>query len=207
VSVATLSVTGTANHQSTEPVNTTARASAPATELLEVLVIGAGQAGLAVGYHLRSSGIRFALLDRHMRAGDSWRERHDSLTLFTPRSYSALAGVDFPGDPNGFPTKDQVADYLETFASHFELPVRWGVEVRTLERVDGLFLATLGDGTTVQARVVVIATGAFQVPSIPALADGFSSGIEQLPATEYRNPKSMREGTVLVVGDGAMAVR
>ncbi|MCY7418823.1 MAG: NAD(P)-binding domain-containing protein [Chloroflexi bacterium] len=111
--------------------------------------------------------------------------------------------MDFPGDPNGYPTKDEVADHLATFVSRFELPVRWGIEVRTLQRVDGLFLATLGDGSTVRARVVVIATGAFQVPSIPALADRFSTRVQQLPSTRYRDPRSVRAGTVLVVGDGA----
>ena len=173
------------------------------TEQLDVLVVGAGQAGLALGHHLQSSGARFALLDRHDRVGDSWRERYDSLTLFTPRAYSALPGLPLAGDPAGYPGKDEVADHLEAFATRHELPVRSGIEVRTLDRVDGRFLATLGDGSVVEARSVVIATGAYQAPRIPSLAAGFSADVQQLSASTYRNPRGVAAGTVLVVGDGA----
>jgi putative flavoprotein involved in K+ transport len=179
------------------------RSARRATERLDVLVVGAGQAGLAVGYHLRASGARLALFDRHLRIGDSWRERYDSLALFTPRAYSGFPGFEVPGDPGGYPSKDEIADYLEGFAARFELPTRPGVEVRTLERVDDLFVATLGDGSTVAARAVVIATGAYQAPRIPAVASGFSSAVQQLSSSTYRNPKHVNGGTVLVVGDGA----
>jgi putative flavoprotein involved in K+ transport len=173
------------------------------TEQIDVLVIGAGQAGLSLGYYLRSTKLRFALVDRHLRVGDSWRERYDSLTLFTPRAYSALPGFDVSGDPRGYPSKDEIADYLEAYAARFELPVRPGLEVRTLERVNQLFVATLGDGSAVEARAVVIAAGAYQAPRIPAIASGFSTAVEQLASSSYRHPDGVNDGTVLVVGDGA----
>src|SRR5215216_4423719 len=101
-------------------------------KVLDVLVVGAGQAGLATGYHLRSTGLRVEILERYARIGDSWRVRYDSLSLFTPRAYSALPGFGLDGDPDGFPTKDEVADYLESYAHKFALPVRLSTDVRRL---------------------------------------------------------------------------
>lgn len=177
-------------------------AALPATTL-DVLVIGAGQAGLATGYHLRSTVLRYELLERHVRVGDSWRMRYDSLALFTPRSYSALPGLTLGGDPDGFPAKDEIADYLERYAQQFALPVRLDAEVLSLEQIDGRYRATLGDGSMVDARSVVIATGAFQQAAIPPLASGFSGEVAQLTPDAYANPSSVAPGTVLVVGDGA----
>ncbi len=198
-----LPITGSTTHDDARPRPEPGESGGRPTERLDVLVVGAGQAGLSVGYQLRSSGLRFALLDLHLRVGDSWRERYDSLTLFTPRAYSALPGFDLPGDPGGYPGKDEIADYLEAFAARFELPVRLGVEVRTLERADDCFIATVGDGSAVEARAVVVAAGAYQVPSIPALASGFSAAVQQLSSSTYRNPGRVQDGAVLVVGDGA----
>lgn len=174
-----------------------------ATTVLDVLVVGGGQAGLATAYHLRTTGLRFEVLEHHSRIGDSWRTRYDSLSLFTPRAYSALPGLDLTGDPSGYPSKDEIADYLEAYAARFGFPVRLGVDVRVLERVDDRFAATLGDGSVVEARAVVIAAGAYQVPSIPAIASGFSSAVQQFSSATYRNPAGVKDGTVLVVGDGA----
>jgi putative flavoprotein involved in K+ transport len=170
---------------------------------LEVLVIGAGQAGLAAGYQLRSAGLRYELLERHARIGDSWRMRFDSLALFTPRSYSALPGLALSHDPDGFPGKDEIADYLERYAQQFALPVRLDAEVVSVEPIDDRFRASIADGSIVDARAVVIASGAFQMPVIPALASGFSGEVTQLTPDAYRNPTSVPPGTVLVVGDGA----
>jgi putative flavoprotein involved in K+ transport len=107
------------------------------SERTDVIVVGGGQAGLTAGYHLRQAGVPFLILDGAPRGGQSWRERWDSLVLFTVARYSALPGLSFPGEPEHFPGKDEVADYLETYASKFELPVRHGARVVGLERSDG----------------------------------------------------------------------
>jgi NADPH-dependent 2,4-dienoyl-CoA reductase/sulfur reductase-like enzyme len=165
---------------------------------LDVLVIGAGQAGLALGHSLRETGLRFLLVDRHDRVGESWRRRFDSLTLFTPRAYSALPGLPVPGDPKGYPGKDEIADYLEAYAAHFALPVSLGTGIERLERQGEMFQATTSDGTVLTARTVVLASGAFQEPSVPAisrqLADGAGGGRRRdrspdRPRAE-RNPSS-----------------
>jgi putative flavoprotein involved in K+ transport len=175
----------------------------PETTVLDVLVVGGGQAGLATAYHLRSTGLRFEVLERNARIGDSWRTRYDSLSLFTPRAYSSLPGLLLDGDPDGYATKDEVADYLERYAIRFALPVRLEADVRRLERVDEGFRATLGGGATIDARAVVIASGAYQLPAIPDVASAFSRDVVQLTPLSYRNPTSVPAGTVLVVGDGA----
>ncbi|HZH03176.1 MAG TPA: NAD(P)/FAD-dependent oxidoreductase, partial [Myxococcaceae bacterium] len=130
----------------------------------DVLVIGGGQAGLAMGYHLKQAGHQFRILERHPRIGDSWRNRHDSLVLFTPRAYSALPGFSVPGDPDGYPTKDEMADYLEHYANHFELPVSTETGIRSLTQANGGFRARTDAGEIIDARAVVLATGAFQRP-------------------------------------------
>jgi putative flavoprotein involved in K+ transport len=180
------------------------RADPPtASVVLDVLVIGAGQAGLAVGYHLRASGARFELVERNPRIGDSWRQRYDSLSLFTPRSYSHLPGLRLEGDQDGYPTRDEIADYFARYAAQFDIPVRLGTEVVTLERHGEEFVASLDDGTTIAARSVVVATGAFQVPAVPKIASELSPAVRQLTPLSYRNPSSVPAGIVLVVGDGA----
>ncbi len=173
------------------------------TATLDVLVVGAGQAGLALGYHLRTTPLRFHLVDRHTRLGDSWRRRYDSLVLFTPRSYSALPGLPVPGDPGGYPTKDEIADYLERYAAHFALPVALGTGISSLEQRDGGFRATTDAGETIDARAVVLATGAFQRPAIPAIAQRLAPAVLQLTPESYKNPAQVPPGRVLIVGDGA----
>ena len=175
----------------------------PAPLPLDVLVIGAGQAGLALGQELRSRDLRFLLVDRNARVGDSWRQRFDSLTLFTPRAYSALPGMPLPGDPNGYPTKDEQAGYLEAYAARFELPVALATGIDALERRGHLFHATTDRGDELTARAVVIATGAFQEPVVPAIAAGLAPEVRQLTAATYGRPADVPEGRVLVVGDGA----
>src|SRR5215213_4504008 len=170
---------------------------------LDVLIIGGGQAGLAMGYHLKKAPFSFRIVERHPRVGDSWRNRYASLVLFTPRAYSALPGLPVPGDPEGFPTKDEMADYLETYAERFELPVAPGTGIRLLERVDGGFRATTEAGETIDSRAVVLATGAFQRPAIPPVSKGLSAEVDQLAPEDYRAPDQLAAGRVLVVGDGA----
>jgi putative flavoprotein involved in K+ transport len=171
--------------------------------MMDVLIIGAGQAGLALGYYLRQTPLRFQLVERHERVGDSWRRRYDALELFTPRAYSALPGLALAGDPDGYPGKDEVAAYLEAYARHFDLPVLLGTGIQLLEHHNGGFHATTDDGARIEARAVVLATGAFQTPAIPRLAAGLSADVRQFTAETYKNAAQLPPGTVLVVGDGA----
>src|SRR5215212_605599 len=142
---------------------------------LDLLIIGGGQAGLAMGFHLKKTPLSFRIVERHSRVGDSWRKRYASLVLFTPRAYSALPGLAVPGDPDGFPTKDEIADYLEAYANHFDLPVVLGTGIRRLERLDGGFRAVTEAGEPIDCRAVVLATGAFQRPAIPSISKRLSA--------------------------------
>src|SRR5436305_3156091 len=170
---------------------------------LDILVIGAGQAGLAMGYHLKTTAFTFHIVDCHTRIGDSWRKRYDSLVLFTPRAYSALPGLAVSGDPEGYPTKDEIADYLESYATHFELPVMGDTHVLRLERTSDGFRATSEAGETIDSRTVVLATGAYQQPALPLISQQLSAGVLQLSPESYTSPAQIPAGSVLVVGDGA----
>ena len=170
-------------------------------ERIDTLVIGGGQAGLAVGYHLARAGVPFLIVDANQRTGDAWRHRWDSLRLFTPNRFNSLPGLRIPGDDWGFPTKDELADYLESYASHFELPIRHGTRVDTLEREDGGFLATAGD-LRVHANRVVVAMASYQEPKVPGFAAELDSRIVQVHAADYENPGQLQDGDVLVVGLG-----
>ena len=170
---------------------------------LDVLIIGGGQAGLAMGSGLKETLLSFRIVERHPRIGDSWRNRYASLVLFTPRAYSALPGLAVPGDPEGFPTKDEMADYLEAYSERFELPVAPGTAIVRLERLDGGFRATTEAGEPIDSRAVVLATGAFQRPAIPPISNGLSDEVAQLAPEDYRTPGQLAAGRVLVVGDGA----
>ncbi|MGY1748679.1 flavin-containing monooxygenase [Modestobacter sp. SYSU DS0511] len=172
-----------------------------ADEVLDVLVIGAGQAGLALGHHLAARGTDFLLVDAGPEIGSSWRNRWDSLRLFSPAQYDSLPGLPFPAPADTHPTKDDVADYLATYAAHFTLPVRLSTPVTRLHReTDGTFAASTPTGT-LRARQVVVATGPFQTPHIPALADRLDPGVPQLHSAGYRNPTQLPGGgRVLVVG-------
>jgi putative flavoprotein involved in K+ transport len=156
-----------------------------------------------MGYQLRESGLRYLIVERNERLGESWRARFDSLVLFTPRAYSALPGLPVPGDPDGYPTKDEIADYLEAYANQFSLPVALGTGIERLERLDGVYQATTTTGRTITARAVVMATGAFQQPAVPPIARQFAADVVQLTPESYRHPQQTPAGTVLVVGDGA----
>jgi putative flavoprotein involved in K+ transport len=167
-----------------------------------IVVIGAGQAGLAMGYFLRLEDRRFVILDRADSVGSAWRERWESLTLFTPRRYSALPQLPFPGDPEGYPTRDEVTAYLQRYAETFELPIELNREVAKVERGDDGRFRLEVDGQTVVADQVVVATGPFQVPYVPKLAEKLDEDVSQTHAVGYRRPEEVPAGTVLVVGGG-----
>jgi putative flavoprotein involved in K+ transport len=167
----------------------------------DVAVVGAGQAGLAIGYFLARQGRRLVILERADSIGAAWRERWESLTLFTPRRYNGLPGLPFPGDPDGYPSRDEVIAYLERYAQTFELPIELNGNVRRLTAENGRFLLEL-DGKTITADQVVVATGPFQRPWMPELADRLAPEIFQTHSTGYRKPTDVPEGTVLVVGGG-----
>jgi putative flavoprotein involved in K+ transport len=164
-------------------------------------VIGAGQAGLAIGHLLGKQGRRFMILEAADSVGSAWRSRWDSLVLFTPRRYDALPGLAFAGDSEVYPTRDEVIAYLERYASHFQLPIALSSPVRSLRREGAVFVLDAGE-KRILADKVVVATGPFQVPNMPALAAAFSDEVFQRHSTEYRRPADVPEGCVLVVGGG-----
>ena len=168
---------------------------------LDAVVIGAGQAGLAVGHELADHGASFVILDAAPEVGSAWRTRWDSLRLFSPAQYDSLPGMTFPAPADTHPTKDEVAGYLADYAAHFALPVRLNTPVRRLHRDhDGTYQVTTPTGL-LRARQVVIATGPFQRPLIPAIANDLAPHVTQLHSADYRNPGQL-SGRVLVVGGG-----
>ena len=171
----------------------------PAGAPLDVLVIGGGQAGLAMGYHLARRGLSFQIVDAGAEIGQTWRSRWDSLRLFTSGRYDNLPGLPFPAGPDVYPGKDDVADYLQAYAAKFELPVRLSTSVTSLTRGNGTYVAKAG-GEVLEARQVVVATGPFHVPFIPPVADGLDPGVYQVHSAGYRNPQAVPPGSVLVAG-------
>lgn len=170
-------------------------------ERVETVVIGGGQAGLSVGYHLARRERPFVILEANERVGDSWRKRWDSLRLFTPARYDAIAGMPFPAPPHSFPTKDEMADYLESYAARFALPVRTGTRVDRVSRDGDRYVVTAGD-RRYEADNVVVAMASFQRRRVPAFAAELDPGIVQLHSEEYRSPAQLRDGGVLLVGAG-----
>jgi putative flavoprotein involved in K+ transport len=170
-------------------------------EHFETVVVGGGQAGLATGYHLAKRERPFVILDANERIGDSWRSRWDSLRLISPAGYSGLPGWPFPAARWAFPTKDEVADYLESYADRFALSVRTGVTVESVRRNGSGYLVSAG-GLRLEADNVVVAAGRFQRPRVPDFASELDEDIVQLDSTRYRNPTQLQEGGVLVVGAG-----
>ena len=171
------------------------------TERIDTVVVGGGQAGLAIGYHLARRGVPFVILDAQERVGDAWRRRWDSLRLFTPARFSGLPGSPYPGSPWGFPTREEFSDYLEAYAAEHALPVRTGTRVRRLGReADGFVVET--DSARVLARRVVVAAGFDATPRVPGFAAELAPSTTQLHSAEYRSPEQLPEGDVLVVGAG-----
>ena len=167
----------------------------------ETIVIGGGQQGLTAGYYLSRHGRPFVILDANERIGDAWRKRWDSLRLFTPTNFSRLPGMKLPESAGSYPTKDAMADYLESYAQRFELPVRTGIEVDRLTKRDGRFVVSAG-GEGFEAENVIVATGANRLPVRPGFAAELDPRVVQLHSVDYKNPAQIQAGDVLVVGAG-----
>jgi putative flavoprotein involved in K+ transport len=170
-------------------------------ERLDVVVIGGGQAGLSVGYHLMKRGLRFVILDGSARIGDTWRKRWDSLRLFTPAWLDSLDGLPFPAPRDYFPTKDEMGDYLELYARHFKLPVKSGVRVESVSRNDDRYLVRTKQ-RDYDAAHVVVAMANYQKPRVPAFAKELRADIVQIHSFDYKNSGALREGGVLIAGAG-----
>jgi putative flavoprotein involved in K+ transport len=170
-------------------------------EPFDVIVIGAGQAGLSVGYHLAQRHARFVILDAHARVGDAWRQRWDSLRLFSTARFDGLDGMPFPGDAHRFPSKDEMGDYLESYVKRFDLPVRTGMRVERVTR-DGDRYVVMAGGKRLVANHVVVAMSSYQKPRIPDFARELDPSIVQLHSTDYRRPSQLPGGDVLIVGAG-----
>ena len=170
-------------------------------DALDVIVIGAGQAGLATAYHLRGHGLRFLLVDAAEEIGHTWRSRWDSLRLFSPAQHDNLPGMPFPAAADTYPTKDQVADYLSAYAARFQLPVLLGCRVTRLEHDGHRFIVHTGQGP-LAAREVVVATGPFQTPVVPGISASLDEVVTQLHSADYRSPSDIPSGPVIVVGAG-----
>ena len=166
-----------------------------------IVVIGAGQAGLALGRELGARGISFTILDEGAAVGQTWRDRWDSLTTFSRAKYSGLPGKALDGPVGHSPTKDDIAAYLQSYRQQFDLPVRSGVRVTRVSPSNGGYLLASTAGA-IEADVVVVATGPNTRPNIPAAADELAPAIVQVHSSDYRNPASVPEGDVLVVGAG-----
>lgn len=173
-------------------------------ETRNTIIIGGSQSGLAMSYLLTQQDRDHIVLEKNQRIGESWRKRWDTFTLVTPNWQLQLPGFAYQGDePDGFLTRDEVVDYLEAYADHFDPPLRFGVEVTAVTPI------TPGDGYLVQttegdylADNVVVTVGTFQYPAIPEFSQNAPESIKQLHSSEYRNPAALPEGNVLVVGSG-----
>ena len=173
-----------------------------ATERYDVVIIGAGQGGLAAGYHLAKRGISFAILEGHQRVGDNWRSRWESLRLYSPAIVDGLPGTSFPGKRTAYPSGRQMGDFLESYAREWKLPVRTGIHVERLRRrddgTDGFVIEAVD--RRFEADQVIVATGAFKNPHVPDFAGQLDPGIRQLHSSDYRAPSQLQDGPVLVVG-------
>lgn len=176
-------------------------------KLWDTLIIGAGQSGLAAGYYLQQANVDFLLLDANEQIGGSWQNYWHSLKLFSPAKYSQLPGMAFPGDPMRYPSRDEVIDYLQTYADHFSMPVVTNTRVETIQKHDDCFEIMTGSGEVYYGRTVISAAGAFNRPHVPEIygQDGFMGCIRH--AFHYRAPEPFRGQRIVVVGANNSAVQ
>lgn len=176
-------------------------------ETYDALVIGGGQAGLATGYHLQRTGLRFVILEAGNEATGSWTRYYDSLKLFSPARYSSLPGLPFAGDPERYPARDEVVDYLRRYARHFHLPIVTNTRVERVERHDSIFHVLTNHDQTLTARSLIAATGAFSRPHIPQFEGQDAYAGQILHSSAYINPLPFKDQRVLVIGAGNSAVQ
>ena len=172
----------------------------------DFVVVGAGQAGLSISYHLKSAGFNFLMVDADDEIGSSWLKRWDSLTLFTPSQYNGLPGLPFPMKAGLYPNKQAVADYLKSYVDAFSLPIRLNCQVKQMTKVDGRYLIETNN-EQIQADNVIVATGPFHTPNIPACHNQIDSRIVQLHSSEYKNTEQLNVGDTVVVGAGDSGVQ
>ncbi|VXC34906.1 putative oxidoreductase [Bacillus sp. 349Y] len=168
---------------------------------LDAVIIGAGQAGLSLGYYLKNSGLDFLILDKNDAVGMSWKLRYDSLVLFTPKEYSSLPGLKMKGESHEFPTKDEVESYLQYYAEKFSLPVRLNEAVIDVTTFEGTYIIKTHTNEY-RSKNIIIATGPFNQPFLPGEREEIAEGIMQIHSSDYKNPDQLKEGNVLVVGGG-----
>lgn len=177
------------------------------TLIYNTALIGAGQAGLAAAYYLQQAGLNFTVLEADEAVGGAWRHYYDSLQLFSPAQYSSLPGLPFPGDPDRYPLRDEVVDYLETYAAQFDFPIITGARVANLSRKNETFQLHLADGKTILAQTVIVATGLFKNPNEPQLPGQSEFAGQIIHAANYLNPTPFFGQRVIVVGGGNSAVQ
>lgn len=173
----------------------------------KVLVIGAGQAGLAMGWHLQQQGLDSLLLEASAQPGGNWANYYDSLKLFSPAAYSALPGMPFPAAPDHYPRRDEVTAYLQAYAAHFQLPIRFNTRIQQVSRLGEGFRLRSEDGQVFQCAALVVASGAFNQPYLPSIdgLEGFNGRL--LHSRDYRNSQGFAGQHVVVVGAANSAVQ
>ncbi|CAN2248141.1 putative flavin containing monooxygenase [Bacillus subtilis] len=169
--------------------------------MYDTIVIGAGQAGISIGYYLKQSEQKFIILDKSHEVGESWKDRYDSLVLFTSRMYSSLPGMHLEGEKHGFPSKNEIVAYLKKYVEKFDIPIQLQTDVISVLKSKNHFLIQTNQGEY-QTKNLVIASGPFHTPNIPSISKDLANNINQLHSSQYKNSKQLASGNVLVVGGG-----